>query len=109
MIDPALRAIAQPTRRRILRLVSERELPAGEIASHFEVTAPAVSQHLRVLRDAGLVAERRDGTRRLYRAQPERLAELRAHLDRFWDEQLSSLKRAAERQERRRKGHGRAR
>src|SRR2546426_4331563 len=99
-METALRAIAEPHRREILRLVWDAELAAGEIASHFEVTRPAVSQHLTVLKEAGLVDERRDGTRRLYRARPEGLAELREFLDGFWDERLEALKREAEREER---------
>ena len=75
------------------------ELSVGEIAAHFEVSRPAVSQHLTVLREAGLVDERRNGTRRLYRARPEGLAELKAFLDRFWDERLEALKREAEKEE----------
>ena len=84
MLDLALRAIAEPTRREILRLVQDSELPAGQIASRFDVTRPAISQHLRVLADAGLVTVRRDGTRLLYRARPEGLAELKQYLDSFW-------------------------
>ena len=76
-------------------------MSAGEIASHFEVTRSAVSQHLRVLKDAGLLAERRNGTRRIYRIRPEGLAELREFIDGFWDVQLSALKREAEAEERR--------
>ncbi|HLJ61310.1 MAG TPA: metalloregulator ArsR/SmtB family transcription factor [bacterium] len=100
-LDTALRAIAEPRRRRILELVWDAERSAGEIASQFEVTRPAVSQHLRVLVDAGLLAERRDGARRLYRARPEGLAELRAFLETFWDENLARLKQAAETEQRR--------
>ena len=96
VMEAALRAIAEPRRRRILQLVGSEELSAGEIASHFEVTRPAISQHLTVLRGAGLVTERRDGTRRLYRARPEGLAELRSFLDEFWAEGLDRLKAAAE-------------
>lgn len=99
-VEAALRAISDPTRRQILRLVWDAELPAGGIASHFEVTRPAISQHLKVLKDAGLVAERRAGVRRLYRARPEGLAELRAFLEHFWDERLDALKLAAESEER---------
>jgi DNA-binding transcriptional ArsR family regulator len=102
-VEAALRAIAEPNRRRILRLVNESELSAGEIASHFRVTRPAISQHLTVLREAGLVTERREGARRLYRARPEGLAEVRAFLDGFWAEGLERLKTAAEREERRRR------
>ncbi len=94
-----MKAIAEPRRRAILRLVLDDELSAGEIASHFDVTRPAVSQHLTVLKEAGLVDERRNGTRRLYRARPEGLAELKAFLEEFWDEKLAALKREAEREE----------
>ena len=66
-MEAALKAIAGPRRRRILTLVRDGELSAGEIAAHFDVTRPAVSQHLNVLKEAGLVSERRNGTRRLYR------------------------------------------
>ncbi len=96
MLDLALRAIAEPTRREILRLVQDAELPAGRIASQFDVTRPAISQHLRVLTDAGLVTVRRDGTRLFYRARPEGLLELRQYLAGFWDEGLMRLKQAAE-------------
>ena len=76
-------------------------MSAGEIASHFEVTRSAVSQHLRVLKHAGLLTERRNGTRRIYRIRPEGLAELREFIDGFWDVELSALKREAEAEERR--------
>ena len=102
--DRAEGDLGEPRRRRILALVRDEELSAGEIASHFEVSRPAVSQHLTVLREAGLVDERRNGTRRLYRARPEGLAELKAFLDGFWDERLEALKREAEREERRKHG-----
>jgi len=106
-VDAALRAIAEPRRREILTLVRDDELSAGEIAAHFDVTRPAISQHLTVLKEAGLVSERRDGTRRLYRAQPEALAELKLFLEDFWDSRLGALKRSAERKEKRK--HGRRR
>jgi DNA-binding transcriptional ArsR family regulator len=98
-MEAALKAIAAPRRRRILSLVRDGELSAGEIAAQFDVTRPAVSQHLNVLKEAGLVSERRNGTRRLYRARPEGLAELKAFLEEFWDERLEALKREAEREE----------
>jgi DNA-binding transcriptional ArsR family regulator len=98
-MEAALRAIAEPRRRQILALVRANELSAGEIAGHFDVTWPAISQHLSVLRHAGLVSERRAGTRRLYRARPEGLEELLAFLEGFWDERLATLKREAERVE----------
>jgi DNA-binding transcriptional ArsR family regulator len=103
-MEAALRAIAEPNRRRILRLVLDDELSAGEIASHFDVTRPAVSQHLNVLKEAGLVSERRDGTKRLYRAHPDGLAELKAFLDDFWGDRLQVLKLEAEREERKKHG-----
>jgi DNA-binding transcriptional ArsR family regulator len=95
-MEAALRAIAEPRRRAILQLVRNRELTAGEIADHFEVTRPAISQHLGVLKDAGLVVERHLGTRRLYRARPEGLADLRSYLDEFWTDELERLKEVAE-------------
>jgi DNA-binding transcriptional ArsR family regulator len=103
-VEAALKAIAASHRRTILRLVSDEELSAGEIAAHFTLTRPAVSQHLSVLKEAGLVHERRNGTRRLYRARPEGLVELRTFLDEFWGERLEVLKREAEREERKKHG-----
>ena len=99
-MEAALKAIAAPHRRTILRLVADNELSAGEIAANFDLTRPAVSQHLGVLKEAGLVSERRNGTRRLYRARPEGLVELRTFLDEFWGVRLEALKREAEREER---------
>jgi len=96
-MDAVLRAIAEPHRREILRLVGDDELAAGEIASHFDLTRPAVSQHLRVLVDAGLLESRRDATRIIYRARPEGLTELREYLEGFWATGLRRLKRAVER------------
>jgi DNA-binding transcriptional ArsR family regulator len=101
-VDDVTRAIAEPRRREILALVRDRELSAGEIASRFEITRPAVSQHLGVLREAGLLNERRDGTRRLYRARPEGLAGLRDFINQFWSERLQRLKLAAELEQQRR-------
>ena len=104
-MQDAIEAIAEPRRREILRLVRDDELPAGAIAAHFgDVSRPAISQHLRVLREAALVSERRDGTRRLYRARPEGLDGLRDFLEQFWDERLEALQREAEREERKRRG-----
>lgn len=88
-VDEALRAIAEPRRRAILRLVSSGELAAGEIAAAFDgVTRTAISQHLAVLKNAGLIEERRAGTKRLYHARPEGLAGLREFLDEMWDSAL---------------------
>jgi DNA-binding transcriptional ArsR family regulator len=105
VMEEAIRAIAEPNRRRILQLVTAQELSAGEIASRFEITRPAVSQHLGVLREAGLVTERREGTRRLYSLRPEGFDDLKSFLEAFWDEGLERLKEAAELEEgRRRRG-----
>ena len=103
-MEAVLKAIAEPRRRAILRLVSESELTVGNIAVHFDVTRPAISQHLGVLKEAGLVTERREGTKRLYRARPEGLLEVRTFLDSFWSRRLERLKREVEREERRRHG-----
>jgi DNA-binding transcriptional ArsR family regulator len=96
-VDAALKALAEPRRREILRLVWSRELPATAIAEHFaDVTRPAISQHLGVLKGAGLVSERRDGTRRLYQARQEELRKLRDALDDYWTSGLERLRDAAE-------------
>ena len=102
-MEAAIRALAEPRRRRILELVRDEELTAGEIASEFDVTRPAVSQHLAVLRDAGLLEERRLGTRRLYRARREGLEDVREFIEGFWDDGLERLKLAAELEEGRRR------
>jgi DNA-binding transcriptional ArsR family regulator len=101
-MEEALKALAEPRRRRILELVRDEELTAGAIAAQFEVSRPAVSQHLQVLEGAGLVNVRRDGTRRLYRARPEGLEDLKEFLEGFWGSGLLRLKHAVERDERRR-------
>jgi DNA-binding transcriptional ArsR family regulator len=98
-VEAALKAIAAPRRRQILSLVRDGELSAGQIATHFDVTRPAISQHLNVLKEAGLVSERRNGTKRLYRARPEGLVEVKAFLEEFWDARLEALKREAEKEE----------
>jgi len=94
--DAVLRALADPHRRQILRLVQHAELPAGQIASHFDLTQQAISQHLTVLKRAGLLAERRDGTRRLYSLRSESLQSLRTLLDEFWPDALARLKQSVE-------------
>ncbi len=104
-MDLALKAIAEPRRRAILRLVRDDELASGEIARHFDVTGPAISQHLGVLKEAGLVTERREGTRRLYLARPEGIRDLRKFLDDFWDDGLDRLRDAAERAQRAKEQH----
>jgi DNA-binding transcriptional ArsR family regulator len=107
-VDAALKALAEPRRRAILRLVWSQELPATDIADSFaDVTRPAISQHLAVLKDANLVTERRDGTRRLYKANVDTMAELRAFLDDYWTsglERLRDVAEAAETQKRQTKG-----
>lgn len=106
-LDVVATAIADPTRRRLLRLVRDHECAAGDLALAFPgMSRPAVSQHLRVLHDAGLVSVRPDGNRRLYRAQPRGLADVREFIDEMWTDQLARLKRAAERAERDRRGDG---
>ena len=96
-VQRALDAISSPRRREILRLVWDRELSAGQIAAHFDVSWPAVSQNLNVLRRAGLVAERREGRRRLYRAEPRALGPLAEALRAMWRDDLRKLKREVER------------
>ena len=95
-MDVQLKALAAARRREILELVRDRELAAGQIATHFEITRPAVSQHLTVLKEAGLLAERRDGVRRLYRANAAGLADLKRFIDGFWAAGLDRLRSAAE-------------
>ncbi len=90
-MDATLQALAEPRRRAILAVIARSELSAGAIAGHFDVTRPAISQHLAVLRAAGLVTERRAGTRRLYRARSQGVEELRAWLDQFWRDGLERL------------------
>jgi DNA-binding transcriptional ArsR family regulator len=96
-MDAALKALAEPRRREILRLVWSQERPATDIAEHFrEVTRSAISQHLGVLKEAGLVSERRDGTRRLYRAERDEMKKLRKFLDEYWTTGLERLRDVAE-------------
>lgn len=102
MLDYILQAIVEPRRRDILDLVRDDERSAGEIAGHFpDVTRPAISQHLSVLVDAGLLSVRQEGRRRLYQLRPEGFRELRVFIDDYWDRSLSQLKRVAEQEQRR--------
>ncbi len=103
-MQDVLRALAEPRRQEILQLLGTSEMASGEIAGHFSVSRPAISQHLQVLKAAGLVSERKLGTRRLYETRPEGLAELRAFIDAFWDYALSRLTREAEAEEGRQRG-----
>src|SRR5215467_180248 len=101
----ALTALADPTRRAVFERLSEGPLSVGEIAAELPVSRPAVSQHLKVLKEAGLVRDEADGVRRLYEVDRRGLAELRSWLDRFWDDALAAFKAEVERspQPRRRK------
>lgn len=102
-MDDVLRAVAEPRRRQVLGLLHDRDLPAGAIAARFAVSRPAISQHLKVLKEAGLVNERRDGTKRIYSLRREGFGEVAAFFAEFWDEGLARLKQAAEAEEQRRK------
>jgi len=91
-------ALGDPTRQAILERLAKGPLPVGELAADLPVTRPAVSQHLKVLKDAGLVTDRKVGTRRLYQVDPQALADLRAYFDAFWDQALAGFRDAAERE-----------
>ena len=95
----AIGALADPTRRTIFERLRRGPRAVGELADGLPVSRPAVSQHLRVLKEAGLVTERRNGTRRLYRIEPHGLEELRAYFERFWDDALAAFAEAAEREQ----------
>ena len=92
-------ALADPTRREIFERLARRPRPVGELAEGLPVSRPAVSQHLRVLSDAGLVIATRDGSRRLYRVDPNAIAGMRAYLDRFWSDALAAFEKSARAQE----------
>jgi DNA-binding transcriptional ArsR family regulator len=98
----ALAALGDPTRRAIFELLRDRPRAVGELADRLPVSRPAVSQHLKVLKDAGLVSERKDGTRRVYRVEPKGITELREWIELFWDDALAGYKAAAESERRRR-------
>ena len=99
----ALQALGDPTRRAVLEQLRDGPRAVGEIAARLPVSRPAVSQHLRVLKEAGLVTERQNGTRHLYRVDPDGLVGLREYLEGFWEETLASFKAAAEKEEGRKK------
>jgi DNA-binding transcriptional ArsR family regulator len=92
-------ALADPTRRAIFERVAERPSAVGELAGDLPVSRPAVSQHLKVLKDVGLVVDERVGTRRRYRVDPQGLAVLRTYLDQFWERSLAALAEATEEEE----------
>ena len=94
--DDGWTALGDPTRRAIFERVAARPSAVGEIARGLPVSRPAVSQHLKVLKDAGLVIDRRDGNRRIYQADPDGVAALRAQLDRFWNQALANFKELVE-------------
>lgn len=96
----AMDALGDPTRRAIFERLRSGPLAVVEIADELPVSRPAVSQHLRVLREAGLVTERREGTRRLYRIDPDGLGEVRDYFDDFWNEALTAFKATAEEERR---------
>jgi DNA-binding transcriptional ArsR family regulator len=96
--EKALHALADPTRRAVFEHLRKRPSSVGEIADRFPVSRPAVSQHLRVLKQAGLVAERREGTRRIYAVEVRGLAELRRYIDRMWNDALTAFGDEAEKQ-----------
>lgn len=97
-MQDAFSALADPTRRQVFERIAKRTLSVQEIADGLPVSRPAVSQHLKVLQDAGLVSVRKDGTRRLYRIDPRGLEAMRNYLDRFWDRALAAFKAAAEKE-----------
>ena len=97
----ALAALADPTRRRVFERLRAGPKPVGQLARGLPVSRPAVSQHLKVLKEAGLVSEEQDGARRIYRIDPAGLGQLRQWLDRFWDDALDSFKAEAEKKDRR--------
>jgi len=93
-------ALGDPTRRAIFERLADGPRPVGALARELPVSRPAVSQHLRVLKEAGLVVDRRDGNRRLYQLDPAGVGALRAYLDRFWNQALAAFKEAAEKEDR---------
>ena len=95
-VAQVLVALAEPTRRQVLEVLRAGPRSVGELTDAVPVSQSAVSQHLRVLREAGLVTERREGTRRLYRVDPDGLSSLRAYLDGFWDDALEAFRRFAD-------------
>jgi DNA-binding transcriptional ArsR family regulator len=101
MIEKVIHAIAEPRRREILNLVRDKELTSSAIASNFKISAPAISQHLKVLEESGVVVVRRAGTKRYYSIRREGFSEIKQYIDRFWDDSLLLLKEAAEEEERR--------
>jgi DNA-binding transcriptional ArsR family regulator len=104
MIEQVIASLSEPNRREILQLLHNGELTSSAIAAHFDISAPAISQHLKILRKSGLVVVRKAGTKRFYQLRREGFLELREFLDQFWDDSLLLLKEAAEEEERRNHG-----
>ena len=102
--EAAIKALAEPNRVEILRLTRDQPRSVGEIAAHFDISLQAVSQHLQVLREAGLVSEERDGARRLYSVQADGLQAVREFVEGLWPGRLNRLKRLAETKARSRRG-----
>ncbi len=94
-VTAAMTALGDPTRRAIFERLADGPRPVGELAEELPVSRPAVSQHLKVLKEAGLVVDRKAGTRRLYQVDPQAVAELRAYFDSFWDQALAGFRDAA--------------
>jgi DNA-binding transcriptional ArsR family regulator len=92
----AFAALGDPTRREIFERLASRPMPVGRLAERLPVSRPAVSQHLKVLKDAGLVIDQQEGTQRVYRIDPRGIAAMRSYLDRFWDRSLAAFKAIAE-------------
>ncbi|HEY4928873.1 MAG TPA: metalloregulator ArsR/SmtB family transcription factor [Acidimicrobiales bacterium] len=92
----AIGVLGDPTRRAIFELLSERPSSVGDLAALVPVSRPAVSQHLKVMKDAGLLMDERDGTRRIYRLDPDGVAEMRAYVDRFWNLAMAGFERRME-------------
>jgi DNA-binding transcriptional ArsR family regulator len=101
MIEKIIASISVPSRREILNLLRNGELTSSKIAEHFDISAPAISQHLKVLESSGLVSVKKSGTKRYYRIRKEGFKDLKEFVDQFWDESLFRLKEAAEEEERR--------
>jgi DNA-binding transcriptional ArsR family regulator len=95
-VPSVFQVLADDTRRDVLGILADEELTAGQVGTHFDLTRQAVSHHLQRLREAGLVEERREGTRRYYRARPEGLVEVASFVDRFWRARLDALGRAVD-------------
>ena len=102
--EAAIKALAEPNRVEILRITRDQPLSVGDIAAHFEISLQAVSQHLQVLKEAGLVSEQRDGARRLYAVEPDGLEAVRQFVEDLWPARISRRKRLAQTKARNKRG-----